>query len=234
MPAEESKEVDPQTTKEAAEEVQSELSGTSKPHDASDEDEPKDEGDAVAEEAARKRKKSKKDKLKAVLKATGSTGDITNPATLTPAMMEQLLEKNPSLQSEFMGLEKDKQMDLLKKMDISDLLTGMSIGGKNQKDMASYKFWQTQPVPRFDEKVASEEEGPIKMIDPEQVPKEPSPMAEGFEWVTMDLEDGKELEELYELLMGHYVEDEQAMFRFNYSISFLNWCPPLTSSLYSP
>ena len=24
-----------------------------------------------------------------------------------------------------------------------------SVSGKNQKDMASYKFWQTQPVPRF-------------------------------------------------------------------------------------
>lgn len=26
---------------------------------------------------------------------------------------------------------------------------GQSVSGKNQKDMASYKFWQTQPVPRF-------------------------------------------------------------------------------------
>ena len=31
------------------------------------------------------------------------------------------------------------------------------------------------------------------------------------------------LKEVYELLMGHYVEDDAAMFRFNYSISFLNW-----------
>jgi glycylpeptide N-tetradecanoyltransferase len=34
---------------------------------------------------------------------------------------------------------------------------------------------------------AQGEEGPIKMIDPEQVPKEPSALLEGFEWVTMDL-----------------------------------------------
>lgn len=26
-----------------------------------------------------------------------------------------------------------------------------AIGGKNQKNMASYKFWQTQPVPSFRE-----------------------------------------------------------------------------------
>lgn len=29
--------------------------------------------------------------------------------------------------------------------------------------------------------------------------------------------------ELYDLLTGHYVEDQEAMFRFNYSPSFLNW-----------
>lgn len=28
-----------------------------------------------------------------------------------------------------------------------------SVSGKNQKDMASYKFWQTQPVPRFGQSV---------------------------------------------------------------------------------
>lgn len=65
-------------------------------------------------------------------------------------------------------------------------------------------------------------------------------MLEGFEWVTMDLTDDKEvrinkayqedvslmriqLEEVYDLLTGHYVEDGEAMFRFNYSSSFLNW-----------
>lgn len=66
-------------------------------------------------------------------------------------------------------------------------------------------------------------------------------MVEGFEWVTMDLTDEHEvsfiesrreiqdcnnisqLEEVYALLSGHYVEDDEAMFRFNYSVSFLNW-----------
>ena len=37
------------------------------------------------------------------------------------------------------------------------------------------------------------EEGPIKMIDPEQVPKEPQQLLEGFEWVTMDLTSDKEV-----------------------------------------
>lgn len=37
------------------------------------------------------------------------------------------------------------------------------------------------------------EEGPIKTIDPAKVPKEPPPMHEGFEWVTMDLTNEKEV-----------------------------------------
>lgn len=38
------------------------------------------------------------------------------------------------------------------------------------------------------------EEGPIKMIDPKKVPKEPQQLLEGFEWVTMDLTAEKEVE----------------------------------------
>ena len=67
------------------------------------------------------------------------------------------------------------------------------------------------------------EEGPIKSIDPDKVPKEPRKLMEGFEWVTMNLEDEKELQEVHELLVGHYVEDNEAMFRLEYSASFLNW-----------
>ena len=37
------------------------------------------------------------------------------------------------------------------------------------------------------------EEGPIKVIDPERVPKEPPPMLDGFEWVTMDLTQDKQV-----------------------------------------
>ena len=33
-----------------------------------------------------------------------------------------------------------------------------------------------------------------------------------------------QLKEVYELLNGHYVEDEEAMFRLNYCASFLDWC----------
>ncbi len=43
-----------------------------------------------------------------------------------------------------------------------------------------------------DEKAASSDEGPIKIINREEVPTEPSSLIEGFHWVTMDLTDEKE------------------------------------------
>ena len=89
--------------------------------------------------------------------------------------------------------------------------------------MSSYKFWQTQPVPRFDDKPDAFEDGEIKAIVPEKVPQEPRQLIEGFDWVTMDLTDEGELSEVHELLNGHYVEDQAAQFRLNYSLSFFNW-----------
>ncbi|KAL9578242.1 MAG: hypothetical protein Q9212_005841 [Teloschistes hypoglaucus] len=173
--------------------------------------------DAVAAGSVAKKKKSKKAKIKRALGVSDKKeGDASGPSSsanpaskLTTGMVEQLLEMNPALKKEVAGLNKEQASEA-------------SVSGKNQKDMASYKFWQTQPVPRFDE-TQQFDEGPIKRIDPEQVPKEAQQLLEGFEWVTMDLTNDKELEEVYELLNGHYVEDDEAMFRFNYSQSFLNW-----------
>jgi glycylpeptide N-tetradecanoyltransferase len=133
------------------------------------------------------------------------------------------LENNPSLKNELGGLDKDKALEALRKMDISELLTGLSLTGKNKKDMAAFKFWQTQPVPRFDEAASNAAGGPIKMIDPEKVSKEPDALIEGFEWTTLDLTNEEELRELWDLLTYHYVEDDNAMFRFRYSKSFLHW-----------
>jgi glycylpeptide N-tetradecanoyltransferase len=145
---------------------------------------------------------------------------------LPPKMIESLMEMNPALKSELASMDKDKAAQMLANMDISQLLTGLSLDGKNQKDMASYKFWQTQPVPRFDDQASKKEvtQGPIKIIDPEQVSKTPDALIEGFEWCTLDLTNPEELKELYELLNNHYVEDDNAMFRFSYSQSFLHWC----------
>lgn len=229
---EESKVVDPRIEEEAAKEVLDQSNNGATNQDSAEELESTDskDMDAVAAGSAARKKKSKKAKLRQALgvgkkenEDIEASGSSSNPASkLTSGMVEQLLEMNPSLKGEVAGMDKETAAETLKKLDVADLLTGMSVSGKNQKDMASYKFWQTQPVPRFDE-AQKVEEGQIKDIDPEKVPKEPPPMLEGFEWVTMNILDERELEEVYDLLTGHYVEDDGAMFRFNYSSSFLNW-----------
>jgi glycylpeptide N-tetradecanoyltransferase len=143
---------------------------------------------------------------------------------LPPKFASLLLDQNPALKNELATMDKDKAAALLHNMDLSQMLTGLAVGGKNQKDMASYKFWQTQPVPAFEETGKKEiTQGPIKVIDPEKVSKTPDALIEGFEWCTLDLTNEEELKELYELLNGHYVEDHNAMFRFDYSESFLHW-----------
>ncbi|MCJ1483199.1 glycylpeptide N-tetradecanoyltransferase [Schaereria dolodes] len=229
--SEASKEVDHQVSAEALAEVLELDSKATVQDGGSSEDEGADitNTDTVAMSSSAKKKKSKKAKLKKAFgvgkkenELEGSNG-ASNPASkLTAGMVDELLEMNPSLKGEVAGMNKEKAVEILKKLDVADLLTGMSVSGKNQKDMASYKFWQTQPVPRFDEDPKFEE-GPIKIIDPENVPREPRALHDGFDWVTMDLTDRKETEEVYELLRGHYVEDNDATFRFRYSESFFNW-----------
>jgi glycylpeptide N-tetradecanoyltransferase len=88
--------------------------------------------------------------------------------------------------------------------------------------MASNKFYLTQDKPRVEDN-REVEEGPIEVINPDQVSKEPDPLFHGLEWTTLDLQNENELQELYNLLTNHYVEDDDAMFRLNYSTTFLNW-----------
>ncbi len=49
-----------------------------------------------------------------------------------------------------------------------------------------------------------------------------------FEWCTCDMADDAVAEEVYQLLTQNYVEDDDAMFRFDYSKAFLAWAlqPP--------
>lgn len=205
--------------------------------DSADE-QPTADGSTIPSEPTTVTAKKKKRKAKKRAQSSNVENSAASPAEsssqkagskITPQMVDSLLEMNPALKGELGSLDKHQARDILKKMDISQLLTGMAIGGKDQKDMASYKFWQTQPVPRFDDKPdATIPDGPIKTIDPEQVPKEPDSLIEGFEWCELDLTRDEELKEVYELLTYHYVEDDKAEFRFNYSEQFFNWAlkPP--------
>ena len=53
------------------------------------------------------------------------------------------------------------------------------------------------------------------------VKETPTVLPVEYEWDSLDLNDPKVLEEVYQLLVRNYVEDTEAMFRFDYTKEFL-------------
>lgn len=130
--------------------------------------------------------------------------------------------------------EEQKQM-LLNLMEQMQLQGG---GGKDSKskaamrEMQKYKtlyekhdFWDTQPVPKV---ISTAGEGEIEKGKLDEVKQDPIALPEGFVWSDIDLENEEQLNEVYELLRDHYVEDSDHMFRFDYQKEFLKWAllPP--------
>lgn len=123
-------------------------------------------------------------------------------------------------------MDQKKLEDLLKllKVNQGDL---SKLTEQQRKDMKDYKFWKTQPVQKFDAKI--DKEGPIDATKtPDDIPDEPLPMLAEFEWSTVDIEDAKQMEDVFVLLNENYVEDKDASFRFNYTKEFFHWAlkPP--------
>lgn len=92
-------------------------------------------------------------------------------------------------------------------------------------------FWDTQPVPGMNEdQIATGDlAGPIDEIKTvAEVKQEPYNLPDAFEWHLCDCADEQEIDEIYHLLCENYVEDDDNMFRFDYSAAFLRWAlmPP--------
>lgn len=127
------------------------------------------------------------------------------------------------------GANGDKPGDSGKK-NIADLFKMLAVEEPKpdeHKEMAKYKFWKTQPVTKFDEDV--KQQGPVdKPKTVADVRTEPLPLLKQFEWVTLDLENSKDITDLHNLLYDHYVEDHDSSFRFAYSVDFFKWAltPP--------
>ncbi|KAF8406867.1 hypothetical protein HHK36_005988 [Tetracentron sinense] len=93
-----------------------------------------------------------------------------------------------------------------------------------------HKFWETQPVGQFkDLGDSSLLEGPIEPPTPlSEVRQEPYNLPNPYEWTICDIDSEETCTEVYNLLTNNYVEDDENMFRFNYSKEFLRWAlrPP--------
>jgi glycylpeptide N-tetradecanoyltransferase len=93
-----------------------------------------------------------------------------------------------------------------------------------------HEFWDSQPVPKAYEKV--DESMYDKPIDVEKtvadIKPEPYTLPPGYTWSIIDISNREEAKEVYDLLTQNYVEDDDNMFRFDYSIEFLQWAltPP--------
>lgn len=100
---------------------------------------------------------------------------------------------------------------------------------KKKKDTPeNHVFWDTQPVPRIDAVNASENHA-IELNKPiGEIKQDPYPLPAQFEWVDTDVDDDATLKIVYTLLNENYVEDDDNMFRFDYSKEFLRWAlkPP--------
>jgi|EP00927_Polykrikos_kofoidii_P025390 glycylpeptide N-tetradecanoyltransferase len=92
-----------------------------------------------------------------------------------------------------------------------------------------HPFWDTQPVPSMGSEY-SQDSKPIDEVKggPNEVRAEPYPLPDQFEWCTCNIDDDGEAQEIYTLLSENYVEDDDSMFRFDYSVPFLKWAlkPP--------
>lgn len=129
------------------------------------------------------------------------------------------------------GFDSQDLMKSIKALNLTDVM-------KLSKEAAAgstkvYKFWNTQPVPKITETSEEVNESEFhKAIEPDKeisdIKQDPYALPEGFVWDTLDLNNDVILKELYTLLNENYVEDDDAMFRFDYQPDFLRWAlqPP--------
>ncbi|CAK5264619.1 unnamed protein product [Mycena citricolor] len=179
---------------------------------------------ALPSESQNKKKKKKKSKAARALAALRGKPEVPQ------AIVDQVLDR---VKAE--GAPGSEQADeatvrlALEQMRIMDVVQGKAgPGGHNKKDMGAHKFWATQPVPQPGEGPPLDDGYIEASVSPDQVRQEPYPIPKDFEWSIVDIDDPKQNQEVYDLLSLHYVEDDDASFRFQYTAEFFQWAlkPP--------
>jgi glycylpeptide N-tetradecanoyltransferase len=108
---------------------------------------------------------------------------------------------------------------------------GRDRGSVDDEENKAHAFWDTQPVPKMNapDPGSDDVSGPIDVEKTvEEVSATPLPIPAAYKWDDIDLLDDAQVDEVYNLLYLNYVEDNDAMFRFDYSREFLKWAllPP--------
>ncbi|XP_043109172.1 glycylpeptide N-tetradecanoyltransferase 1b isoform X2 [Puntigrus tetrazona] len=122
------------------------------------------------------------------------------------------------------SLSEEKQQEIQKALHLFSFGHGPP---KNLQEAQrhTYRFWDTQPVPKIDEKVTSH--GPVESERP-SVREEPFLLPQEFIWHTLNLDKQEQLGELCDLLNENYTEEDDNTLRLHYTPQFLLWalCPP--------
>ncbi|KAL2608665.1 hypothetical protein R1flu_027238 [Riccia fluitans] len=160
---------------------------------------------------------------------SSSTGEPTTAAA-SSSTSESISGENANNNIE-QGRELTSQFG---KLELSQLGKDVeNLSKRAQKQMAVEKrhlFWETQPVGQFKDRNNQDvAEGSIEPSgDLASVRQEPYNLPSTYEWSTCDINDENTMKEIYTLLTNNYVEDDDNMFRFDYSVEFLRWAlkPP--------
>jgi len=184
---------------------------------AKEEEEDEDEEEETGADGQDKKKKKKKKKAKNPAAAAGDSKEGEEAAAAAPAAGDEKAEDAAGGD----GLSSQEQLlSILRKSRICE--------ESRRQHERPHPFWDTQPVPSIGSEYA-QDCGPIDEIKkPEEVRDEPYPLPDAFEWCTCNVDDDAEATEIYTLLSENYVEDDDSMFRFDYSVGFLRWAlkPP--------
>jgi glycylpeptide N-tetradecanoyltransferase len=127
--------------------------------------------------------------------------------------------------------EKEGEKELSSQEQLLQMLRPTRICEESRRQTErAHQFWDTQPVPRIGgDSFQAADSGPIDPIKtPADVRDDPYALPDAFEWCSCDVMSDEEATEIYFLLNENYVEDDDSMFRFDYSIEFLRWAltPP--------
>lgn len=184
--------------------------------------------EASTKENVDKTGKSKKSKKRSKNKKSGVENSVSDEVS------EQLPGTSQSDENGLLAQLPNIDKDMLKTLKALKLDEMMKLGKEAGAGGGKvYKFWNTQPVPKIDEASSEASSSEFhKAIDADktiaEIKQDPYSLPEGFVWETLDLIDAEVLKELYTLLNENYVEDDDAMFRFDYQPEFLKWAlqPP--------